>query len=113
MIARIALLAIALVAPAAAVAETACTAETYTTVCRYGARELRIIRNTVSPSGAYGIAWEVPTDGTAAEWERNGERDGSKLAGEYDGRRDGAPIKKPQGFQTSSVTAGFSLNYAF
>ena len=92
MIARIALLALALFAPAAA-AEGACTAETYTTVCRDGTRELRVIRDTVSPSGAYGVVWEVPTDGTAQEWERNGERDGSKLAGEYDGARRGAPIK--------------------
>jgi hypothetical protein len=90
---RFAAFAAALCTSAASAAEAACMAETYTTVCRDGARELRIIRDTVSPSGAYGVAWEVPTDGTAQEWERNGEHDGSKLAGEYDGARRGAPIK--------------------
>jgi hypothetical protein len=83
---------VALLAPAAsttAAAEPACMAETYTTVCRNGDRELRIIRNAVSPSGHYGIAWEVPDDGSAEEWEQNGKKDGSKLAGAYDGSRKG------------------------
>jgi hypothetical protein len=89
---RLAAIALALLAPAllsAAVAEPACVAETYTTVCRDGDRELRIIRDTVSPSGHYGVAWEVPKDGSVEEWEQNGEKDGSKLAGMYDGGRTG------------------------
>jgi hypothetical protein len=89
---RLGVIAVALFVPAtltAAVAERACVAETYTTVCRDGGRELRIIRDTVSPSGHYGVAWEVPDDGSAEEWEQNGEKDGSKLAGMYDGSREG------------------------
>ena len=78
---RLTALAVALCASAASAAESACTAETYTTVCRDGGRELRIIRNTTSPSGQYGVAWEVPSDGTAEDWVRGGETDGSKLAG--------------------------------
>jgi hypothetical protein len=88
---RLAALAVALLAPVAAVAEPACVAETYTTVCRD--REMRVIRNTVSPFGHYGVAWEVPHDG-AEEWEQNGEKDGSKLAGTYDGSRgDGNRVR--------------------
>jgi hypothetical protein len=86
-------LAAVLLAPAAAAAAPACTAEKYTTVCHHGARELRIISETTSPSGAYGIAWQVPDDGSVEEWEQNGEKDGSKLAGEYDGNRKGRRIE--------------------
>jgi hypothetical protein len=78
---------LALAALTAATAEPACVAETYTTVCRNGEHELRVIRDTVSPSGHYGVAWEVPDDGSAEEWEQNGEKDGSKLAATYDGSR--------------------------
>jgi hypothetical protein len=84
---RLVALAVALCTSVASAAEPACMAETYTTVCRDGARELRIIRNTISPSGQYGVAWEVPADGTAEDWVRGGETDGSKLAGDYDGYR--------------------------
>jgi hypothetical protein len=77
---RLTALAVALCAPAAAAAEPACMAETYTTVCRDGARELRIIRNTISPSGRYGVAWEVPADGSAEDWAQDGRSDGSKMA---------------------------------
>jgi hypothetical protein len=109
---RFAAIAVALLTPAAltsAAAEPACMTETYTTVCRNGDRELRIIRNTVSPSGHYGVAWEVPDDGSAEEWEQNGKKDGSKLAGAYDGTRkgqvrnfllhlpDGNPIRRLEG----------------
>jgi hypothetical protein len=91
---RLAALAVALIAPAAAAAEGACTAETYTTVCRHDGRELRIIRDSISSSGEYGVAWEVPTDGSVEAWSRGGETDGSKLAGDYDGyKRKGAPVK--------------------
>jgi hypothetical protein len=89
---RLAAIAVALLAPAAlpaGAAEPGCVAETYTTVCRNSDRELRIIRDTVSPSGHYGVAWEVPNDGSAEEWEQNGKKDGSKLAGAYDGFRKG------------------------
>jgi hypothetical protein len=90
---RLAAIAVALLAPSAgAAAEPGCVAETYTTVCRNGGRELRIIRNTVSPSGHYGVAWEVPHDGSTEEWEQNGEKDGSKLAGAYDGNREGGRV---------------------
>jgi hypothetical protein len=85
-------IAVVLLAPAALTAvdaEPACVAETYTTVCRNGDHELRVIRDTVSPSGHYGVAWEVPDDGSAEEWEQNGEKDGSKLAATYDGSRKG------------------------
>jgi hypothetical protein len=92
--ARLTALALALIGPAAAAAEGACTAETYTTVCRDGGRELRIIRDTISPSGEYGVAWEVPKDGSAEAWSRGGETDGSMLAGDYDGyKRTGAAVK--------------------
>ena len=88
---RLAAAAVALLVPAAGgAAEPGCAAETYTTVCRNGERELRIVRNTVSSSGHYGVAWEVPVDGSTEEWEQNGEKDGSKLAGAYDGNREGA-----------------------
>jgi hypothetical protein len=96
---RLATLTLALAAAAASAltapaAEPACVAETYTTVCRNGGRELRIIRNTVSPSGHYGVAWEVPNDGSAEEWEQNGEKDGSKLAATYDGsRKNGGRVR--------------------
>lgn len=90
---RLAAIAVTLLAPVAAAAEPGCVAETYTTVCRNGERELRIIRDTVSPSGHYGVAWEVPDDGSAEEWEKNGEKDGSKLAGAYDGVRKGDRVK--------------------
>ena len=89
---RLAAIAVALLAPAAltaAAAEPGCVAETYTTVCHNSDRELRIIRDTVSPSGHYGVAWEVPDDGSAEDWEQNGKKDGSKLAGAYDGTRKG------------------------
>src|SRR5262249_40511965 len=89
---RLAAIAVVLLAPAAltaAAAEPRCVAETCTTACHNRVRELRIIRNTVSPSGHYGVAWEVPDDGSAEEWEQNGKKDGSKLAGAYDGSREG------------------------
>jgi hypothetical protein len=86
-------LAASLLAPVAAAAEPACTAEKYTTVCHHEGRELRIIRDTTSPSGEYGVAWQVPHDGSVEEWEQNGEKDGSKLAGEYDGSRKGRRIE--------------------
>jgi hypothetical protein len=88
-LAAIALVSLAPAALTAAVVKPACTAETYTTVCRNGDRELRIIRDTISPSGHYGVAWEVPHDGSAEEWEQDGEKDGSKLAGAYDGSQEG------------------------
>ena len=89
---RDAAIAMGLLAPVAltaAAAAPACVAETYTTVCRNGDRELRVIRDAVSPSGHYGVAWEVPDDASAEEWEQNGEKDGSKLAGTFDGSRKG------------------------
>jgi hypothetical protein len=80
---RLAALAIAL-APAAIAAPTAaapaCSAETYTIVCHDGGRELRVIRNTISPSGRYGVAWEAPTDGSVEDWVQDGQSDGSKWA---------------------------------
>jgi hypothetical protein len=96
---RLVLLALVLVAPAAAAAqEHACTAQKYTTVCHDGERELRIIRNTVSPSGRYGVAWEATADAILKE-----DSDGSKWT---DGARadtflvrlsDGKPIAKLAG----------------
>jgi hypothetical protein len=97
----------ALTSVAAAGAE-ACRAETYTTVCRHGEQELRVIRDTTSPSGHYGVAWEAPKDGSAEEWEQDGKKDGSKLAGTYDGNGDhvrnflvhlpdGKPVRKLAG----------------
>jgi hypothetical protein len=82
---RVAALAVALApaataAPAAAPAAPACSAETYTIVCHDGGRELRIIRNTISPSRRYGVAWEVPTDGSVEDWIQDGQPDGSKMA---------------------------------
>jgi len=105
---RIASLALALLAPTAVAAQASCTAETYTTVCRSGARELRIIRNTISPSGQYGVAWEVPRDGGLEERVVDGAADGSRTAGRPDGTKksaaavsnflvrlsDGTPIRK-------------------
>jgi hypothetical protein len=96
---RLAVLALVLVAPAAAAAqEHACVAQKYTTVCRDGARELRIIRNTTSPSGRYGVAWEATADARLKE-----DSDGSKWT---DGARtdtflvrlsDGKPVAKLAG----------------
>ena len=60
---RLALILAAL-APVADAAEEqhACVAEAFTTVCRSGERELRIIQDTTSPSRQYAVAWEVPDD---------------------------------------------------
>jgi len=101
-------LAVTALPSVAAVAAEACRAETYTTVCRHGEQELRVIRDTTSPSGHYGVAWEAPKDGSVEEWEQNGEKDGSKLAGTYDGDGehvrnflvhlpDGKPVRKLAG----------------
>jgi hypothetical protein len=108
---RLAALALALLAPTIGAAQGSCTAEKYTTVCRSGDRELRIIRNTISPSGQYGIAWEVPSDAIVDERLVDGVPDGSKTAGNPDGSRkagvavtnflvrltDGIPIRKVAG----------------
>src|SRR5262249_9599836 len=46
--------------PAAAEDRHACAAEAFTTVCRDGARELRVIQDTTSPSRRFGVAWQAP-----------------------------------------------------
>jgi hypothetical protein len=95
---HLAAIALALLSPVAAAAEPACTPERYTTVCRTDGRELRLIHNTVSPSGAYGIAWQVPKDASIEEWE-----DGSKMAEDGSARNflvrltDGKPIARLAG----------------
>ena len=79
---RLAAIAVAVLAPAAltaTAAEPGCVAETYTTVCYNGDRELRIIRDTVSPSGHYAVAWEVPHDGSAEDWEQNARKTAPNL----------------------------------
>ena len=96
---RLAALALVLVVPVAAAApEHTCTAQKYTTVCRDGERELRIIRNSISPSRQYGVAWEALPDAVLKE-----DSDGSKWT---DGGRadtflirlsDGRPIAKLAG----------------
>ena len=60
--------------PAAAEDRHACAAEAFTTVCRDGARELRVIQDTTSPSRRHGVAWEAP----AAPDDVKTESDGSK-----------------------------------
>ena len=73
---RLAFLAFVLSASVTAVAQAAgCAVEGFTTVCHKGERELRIIKNTISPSGRYGIAWQVPSDASVETWD-----DGSEIS---------------------------------
>jgi len=60
--------------PAAAEDRHACAAEAFTTVCRDGARELRVIQDTTSPSRRFGVAWQAPD----APGDVKTESDGSK-----------------------------------
>jgi hypothetical protein len=69
-------LAFVLSASVTAAAQAAgCAVEGFTTVCRKGDRELRVIKNTISPSGRYGMAWQVPTDASVETWD-----DGSEIS---------------------------------
>ena len=73
---RLAFLAFILSVSVTAVAQAAgCAVEGFTTVCHKGDRELRVIKNTISPSGRYGIAWQVPTDARVETWD-----DGSEIS---------------------------------
>jgi hypothetical protein len=73
---RLAFFAFVLSAPVTAVAQAAaCAVEGFTTVCHKSDRELRIIKNTISPSGRYGIAWQVPSDASVESWD-----DGSEIS---------------------------------
>jgi hypothetical protein len=54
---RLPFLAFVLSGSVTAAAQAAgCAVEGFTTVCLRGDRELRVIKNTISPSGRYGIA---------------------------------------------------------
>jgi hypothetical protein len=73
---RLTFLAFVLSAPATpAAAAAACALEGYTFVCHKGERELRVIKNTIAPSGRYGVAWQVPTDASVETWD-----DGSEIS---------------------------------
>jgi hypothetical protein len=69
-------LLLAVLAPAASMAEDhfTCTTETFTTVCRSGARELRVVEDTASPSRQYAVAWEVPAGARALKTESDGSK---------------------------------------
>jgi hypothetical protein len=55
-------LALVLLAPAQSrsAERFTCTKNAYTTECTNGERRLRVIQDTQSPDGRYGIVWEVP-----------------------------------------------------
>jgi hypothetical protein len=72
---RLAFLAFVLSAFTAVAQAAGCAVEGFTTVCHKGERELRIIKNTISPSGRYGIAWQVPSDASVETWD-----DGSEIS---------------------------------
>jgi hypothetical protein len=69
-------LLLAMLVPGVSAAEDhfTCAAETFTTVCRGGGRELRIIEDTASPSRQYGIAWEVPAEARALKTDSDGSK---------------------------------------
>jgi hypothetical protein len=73
---RRAFLAFIVSAPLTTAAQAAaCAVEGYTTVCHKGERELRVVKNTIAPSGRYGVAWQVPTDASVETWD-----DGSEIS---------------------------------
>jgi hypothetical protein len=73
---RLAFLAFVLWASVNATAQAgACAVEGFTTVCHKGDRELRVIKNTISPSRRYGVSWQVPTDARVETWD-----DGSEIS---------------------------------
>jgi len=49
-----------------------CTENAYTTECSNGERRLRVIQDTRSPDGRYGIAWEAPSQDPDLETEEDG-----------------------------------------
>jgi len=57
----------------AAAAEGSCAPDKYTTVCSNSAGELRVIKDTASPSGKYGVVWQVPAD-TSADVRDDGSK---------------------------------------
>jgi hypothetical protein len=64
---------------------SACTREGVTLVCKRGDRDLRIVHDTLSPSGRYGFAWALSTgDWTDRTLEKD-DRDGSFYARDRSG----------------------------
>ena len=49
-----------------------CTENAYTTECSNGERRLRVIQDTRSPNGRYGIAWEAPSQDPDLKTEEDG-----------------------------------------
>jgi len=49
-----------------------CTENAYTTECSNGERRLRVIQDTRSPDGRYGIAWEAPSQDPELKTEEDG-----------------------------------------
>jgi hypothetical protein len=94
-----ALLAFVLPASVTAVAQAAgCAVEGFTTVCHKGDRELRVIKNTISPSGRYGIAWQVPTDARVETWDDGSEiSDTGSIKNVLVRLADGAPVARLAG----------------
>jgi hypothetical protein len=96
---RLAFLAAVVSTPFTTAAQAAgCAVEGYTTVCHKGGRELRVIKNTISPSGHYGIAWQVPTDASVDTWEDGSEISDTESIKNFLVRlADGAPVAKLAG----------------
>jgi hypothetical protein len=96
---RPAFLAFVLCATVTAAALAAgCAVEGFTTVCHKGDRELRMIKNTISPSGRYGIAWQVPTDASVETWDDGSEiSDTGSIKNVLVRLPDGKPVAKLAG----------------
>ena len=96
---RLAFLAFLLLASVIAAAQAAaCAVEGYTVVCHQGTRELRVIKNTISPSGRYGIAWQVPTDASVETWDDGSEISDTESIKNFLVRlADGAPVARLAG----------------
>ena len=96
---RRAFLAFVLSACVTAAAQAAgCAVEGFTTVCHKGDRVLRVIKNTISPSGRYGIAWQVPTDASVETWDDGSEiSDTGSIKNVLVRLPDGKPVAKLAG----------------
>jgi hypothetical protein len=66
-------------------AASACTREGVTLVCKRGDRDLRIVHDTLSPSGRYGFAWAFSTGDWTDRTLVKDDRDGSFYARDRSG----------------------------
>src|SRR5262249_49079884 len=66
-------------------AASACTREGVTLVCKRADRDLRIVHDTLSPSGRYGFAWGFSTGDWTDRTLMKDDRDGSFYARDRSG----------------------------